>query len=678
MSLGRPGRVAIDTGGTFTDCVFLVGGELRVLKLFSTPQDAGQAMAAALHQIAPAPGAEIRHGTTVGTNTLLEHTGARVAFITTAGFEDTIAIGRQARPRLYQWSNPPAAPLAPPELRFGVEERTLPDGTVAQTATPGSVRDLCREVARAAPEAVAVSLLFSFANPSNERAVAGALEELGVPVSVSHQILPEFREYERGATVLINAYLAPRMGRYLGGLQAGLARHARGLRLHVMQSSGGIVSGEVAAREPVRTILSGPAGGVVGAHRVALRAGYERILSFDMGGTSTDVALVEGDNGRQIRTTHEAQVMGLPVGVPMLDIHTVGAGGGSLARFDGGGALRVGPASAGADPGPACYGKGERPTVTDANLVLGRLDPEGLLGGGVQLDEARARRVLARAKGPLRTVEAFASGIVRVAEATMEKALRTISVERGFDPREFTLVSFGGAGPLHACALAAGLEMPRVLVPRLPGALSALGILMSDMVKDYSRTVMLPLAPTGNNGAGPLTATMHCLEAHFQALEQQGRREMRAEALAATPLRSIDLRYAGQGFELNLEWSGGRAVAERFHRLHQRRYGYADAARPLEVVNARVRMVATSPPLAMPRQRVRPGDGSQAVRRRRRVWFAGRPRTASVYARERLQPGDRLPGPAVITEYSATTVVPPDWRARVDTWQNLILERRYA
>ncbi len=663
-------RVAIDTGGTFTDCVYLAAGAPRVLKLPSTPSDPGAAIERGLAELAQtAPPGEIRHGTTVGTNTLLERSGARVAFVTTAGFEDTIAIGRQARPHLYRWSNPPAAPLAPAALRFGVAERMLPSGEAAQPPAPAELRRLFRELAAAAPEAVAVSLLFSFANPAHERAVAQALEELGVPVSLSHEILPEFREFERGATVLINAYLAPRMGRYLTGLKTRLGRRYPKARLHVMQSSGGIISAVVAAREPVRTILSGPAGGVVGAWRVARQAGFARILSFDMGGTSTDVALVDGAELAEgaagaLRTTREAQVMGLPVGVPMLDIHTVGAGGGSLAGFDRAGALTVGPQSAGADPGPICYGKGERPTVTDANLLLGRLDPRGLLGGGLKLDEDRVRRYFLRAKGPLPTVEAFAAGILRLAEAHMEKALRRISVERGYDPREFTLVSFGGAGPLHACALAEGLEMPRVLVPLLPGALSALGILMSDMVKDYSRTVMEPVdAGTGKR-----------LEAVFRALERAGAAAMRAEGWRGAPRRELDVRYAGQGFELRLD--AGPGFAARFHQLHRQRYGYADERRPLEVVNARVRMIAASPPLALPRHRLRPGAGAQALLHRRRAWFDGKPRPTPVYERERLRPGDRFPGPAIVTEYSATTVVLPAWRARVDAWGNLVLERR--
>jgi N-methylhydantoinase A len=663
-------RVAIDTGGTFTDCVYLDGGAPRVLKLLSTPHDPGVAIEQGLAAVAQAaPPTEVRHGTTVGTNTLLERSGARVAFVTTAGFEDTIAIGRQARPHLYRWSNPPAAPLAPEGLRFGVAERTLPAGEIAQPASAAELRRLFRDLAAAAPEAVAVSLLFSFANPANERAVGAALEELGVPVSLSHQILPEFREYERGAAVLINAYLAPRMGRYLNGLQLRLGKRYPKARLHVMQSSGGIISAAVAAREPVRTILSGPAGGVVGAWRVAQQAGCDRILTFDMGGTSTDVALVDGREARAraeggaLRTARDAHIVGLPVGVPMLDIHTVGAGGGSLAGFDRAGALTVGPQSAGADPGPIAYGRGERPTVTDANLLLGRLDPRGLLGGGLRLDEERVRRCFARAKGPLATVEGFAAGIVRMAEAHMEKALRRISVERGYDPREFTLVSFGGAGPLHACALAEGLEMARVLVPVLPGALSALGILMSDMVKDYSRTIMEPV------GAD----TERRLAAYFRALEREGAADLRAEGWRGVARRELDVRYAGQGFELRLD--AGPGFVARFHRLHRRRYGYADERRPLEIVNARVRLIAPSPPLALPRQRPRPGNGGEALRERRRAWFNGRPRSTPVYERERLRPGDAFSGPAIVSEYSATTVVPPRWRARVDAGGNLILER---
>ncbi|MGH9486736.1 MAG: hydantoinase/oxoprolinase family protein [Terriglobales bacterium] len=653
-----PARVAVDTGGTFTDCVWIDQGGLRVLKLPSTPQDPGQALLDALRHIGAGAG-EIRHGTTVGTNALLERSGARVAFVTTAGFEDTIAIGRQARPELFRWSYPAPAPLAPEPLRFGVPERIGPGGGVLRAPSRNELARLAAAVRVAAPEAIAVSLLFSFANPAHERAVAKALQPLGLPLSLSHRILPEFREYERGTAVLINAYLAPTMGRYLQRLDQHLRRRSHPARLSVMQSSGGIIGAQVAAREPVRTILSGPAGGVVGAWEVARRAGFDHVLSFDMGGTSTDVALVAPGGPR---TTHEAQVLGMPVSIPMLDIHTVGAGGGSLARFDAGGALQVGPESAGADPGPICYGRGEQPTVTDANLVLGRLDAAGLLGGGMRLDLERTRRMMAGAKGSVRTLEAFADGIARLAEATMQKALRVISVERGFDPREFTLVAFGGAGPLHACALAAELEIPRVLVPPLPGALSALGILMSDVVRDYSRTVMLPLGA----GLGPR------LQPVFRQLERQGRQDLRGRRARLRAERLVDLRYAGQGSELTLP--AGANLAARFHRLHRQRYGYADPQRPMEIVSVRVRLVAPSPPLPWTRQRERRRTGRAARQGVRPVWFHGRLRPTAVFGRDLLRPGDRFAGPAIIDEYSATTVLPPGWGARVDGWGNLILE----
>jgi N-methylhydantoinase A len=645
-------RIAIDTGGTFTDCVYEDAGSLRVLKIFSTPRNPADAIVAAVAQIVSHASSgkgplEVRHGTTVGTNTLLERSGARVAFVTTAGFEDTLAIGRQARPSLFDWFASPEPALAPAERRFGVAERTLPNGAILETLAAAALPSLVEAVRACGAESVAVSLLFSFANPAHERAVAEALAGLGIPVSLSHQILPEFREYERASTVAVNAYLAPRMSRYLGELESRITEAHAGAPVSVMQSSGGIVAAAIAAREPVRTILSGPAGGVVGAHHVARLAGFDRIITFDMGGTSTDVALVDGAPA----AGHEAQVAGLPVGVPMLDIHTVGAGGGSLARFDSGGALHVGPQSAGADPGPICYGKGTAPTVTDANLILGRLDPERFLGGQAKLDEARTWEFCAAAKGPLSTVEEFAAGIVRLADATMEKAIRLISVERGRDPRDYTLVSFGGAGGLHACALARALRIPRVLAPCMPGALSALGILISDVVKDYSRTVMAaPDSPT--------------LEAHFRELEQRGKEQMRAERLTGVASRSLDLRYKGQGFELNVP-AGPKFVAA-FHEAHRQRYGYADPARPVEVVNVRTRFVAASKPVKFTKHKLRRSDGRRAIVRR----TAG----TNFYDRELLVPGDVFHGPAVVVEYSATTVIPRGAIARVDAWGNIAVQ----
>jgi len=648
-------RIAIDTGGTFTDCVYSAHGRLHVLKMPSTPADPGEAVLNAITQIAGSEASEIRHGTTVATNALLERKGARVAFVTTDGFEDTIAIGRQARPRLYDLFFTKPAPLAPEELCFGVRERTAFDGEVLCAIEAGELARLREAVRASGAEAIGVSLLFSFANPLNERAVVAALRELGVPVSASHEILPEFREYERGSTVLINAYLAPKMQRYLEPLDG--AFRSAGSRLDVMQSAGGIVPAAVAAREPVRTILSGPAGGVVGALAMAKAAGFARILTFDMGGTSTDVALMTSDAGT--RTTKEAQIMGFPVAVPMLDIHTVGAGGGSIASFDRGGALKVGPESAGADPGPICYGTGEQPTVTDANLLLGRLDPDWFLGGAMKLDGARTQQHLEAAKGALRDVARFAEGIIRVVDSHMEKALRKISVEQGHDPRDFVLVSFGGAGPLHACALARALGMPKVLVPAMPGALSAYGILVSDVVRDYSRTVML--RPDDN-----------AILQHFEALEQQGVRDLAEEGLRGAATRSLDLRYAGQGFELAVPWSKN-FVAE-FHRLHEQRYGYADFERDVEVVNARVRMTARTEELPLERFELQDGDARQAIVASKQVYFEGEWQPANLYDRARLRAGDRFRGTAVIAEYSATTFVPPECRIGVDEYLNMIIE----
>ncbi len=410
-------RIAIDTGGTFTDCVCLDGGRLRVVKVFSTPADPSRAVLEGVQQLGGGDDVEVRHGTTVGTNTMLERTGARVAFVTTAGFEDTIAIGRQARERLYDWFAPAPVRLVPRELRFGVNERVSAEGELLREPTEGELAALVQAVRKSGAQAVAISLLFSFARPETERRVEAALRALGVPVSVSHRILPEFREYERGATTVVNAYLAPKMSRYLLALERRVGEACAGGRVNVMQSSGGIVPARLAATEPVRTVLSGPAGGVVGACKVAQWARYDKIIGFDMGGTSTDVFLADAAKGAE--RTRESVVAGVPIGVPMLDIHTAGAGGGSIARFDAGGMLRVGPESAGADPGPICFGRGERATVTDANFVLGRLDAASFLGGGVKLDRERTLRMMNEQKGALKSVEEFAAGILRVVETQM-------------------------------------------------------------------------------------------------------------------------------------------------------------------------------------------------------------------------------------------------------------------
>jgi N-methylhydantoinase A len=666
-------RIAIDTGGTFTDCVFLRGGRLEILKVPSTPQAPAQAIRHALEQILlpDSDSLDLICGTTVGTNALLERRGGRVALVTTAGFEDVIEIGRQARPRLYDLFVTRPAPLVPRERRFALRERIAADGRILLRPSRAAIARVVRQVARCRPDSVSVCFLFSFANPAHEQAVARALRRRGFLVSVSHEILPEFREFERTATSVINAYLAPVMSRYLGEIEAHAAavqrlaasRTKSSPRVRIMQSSGGIVSARVASREPVRTILSGPAGGVLGAQYVARLAGSGRIISFDMGGTSTDVALVEGD----LRTTNESIVAELPVAVPMLDIHTVGAGGGSIARFDRAGALRVGPESAGADPGPICYGRGELPTVTDAHLVLGRIPPGGLLGGSFPLDESRARRLMNRARGRMPSLESFAQGILDVANATMEKAIRVISIERGYDPRDYALVAFGGAGALHACELAAALRMPRVLVPKFPGALSALGILRADVVKDVSLTVRLT--------AESARAAARELERSLARIEQIGLREMRAEGFSRERVRIerlLDMRYVGQAYELTVSASGNFVAA--FHAAHERRYGYSDPARAVEVVNVRARLCGATPQPDLPRARAAGASPRAALIARRPAMIAGRRVPAAVYDRSRLRPGNRFFGPAIVVEYSATSFVSPAWRARVDAYENILLE----
>jgi N-methylhydantoinase A len=682
----NPLRIAVDTGGTFTDCVWIQDGAMRMLKIFSTPADPSRAIAGALARIATGNREFILlHGTTVGTNTLLERSGARVAFVTTRGFEDTLEIGRQARPRLYDFFFDRVEPLVPAELRFGVAERITPAGGILEKLSASELLRLRRKLSAKRPQAVAISLLFSFANSLHERQVAKALAPLRLPLSLSHIILPEFREYERASTVVVNAYLQPVVERYLEQLQKRVAdlseknhRSARSNsppRIFVMQSSGGIASLRSTIREPVRTVLSGPAGGVVGAHAAAARSGWQRIIAFDMGGTSADVSLVDGSP----RSASEGEVAGLPVRVPMLDIHTVGAGGGSVARFDAGGALRVGPESAGADPGPICYGRGLQPTVTDANLLLGRLRAEHFLGGEFSLDLPRTRKIVAqwlrRQRSPL-SVERFAEGVVEVVNAAMERAIRVVSVERGYDPREFTLVAFGGAGPLHACDLAAALGIPRVLVPAMPGALSAYGILASDLLKDYSRSVLWQVS--GGILAGGLR---QALRREFRQFEQRARREFRDDGWAPPKIfvRTADCRYLGQGFELNvaLDSAMSPSFLDRFHREHLRRYGYANPNAEVEIVTLRLRAILPTP---RPRFGVRSRNSAAATPMRMvekaAVIFAHRKVLSAVISREALFPRRRYAGPAIVTEYSATTVVPPAAKFHVDEAGNLLLETK--
>jgi N-methylhydantoinase A len=707
-SRSQPLRIAIDTGGTFTDCVWMDRGRIRMLKVFSTPDDPSRAIAEALEKIGCRASLILLHGTTVGTNTLLQRKGARVALVTTAGFEDVIEIGRQSRPKLYDLFFDRVEPLVPADLRFGVDERISCDGEILREPSQTELRNLKARLLEKKPEAIAISLLFSFTNPVNELLVAAALQDLGVPLSLSHQILPEFREYERTSTVVVNAYLQPVMQRYLENLEArvhawsgipqglkpgslkrlsGMAEpmpsrstarsnlgegrdingnRGEGSRIFVMQSSGGITALCSAAHEPVRTVLSGPAGGVVGAAAVARRSGCDRIISFDMGGTSTDVALVD----REVRGGNQAEIAGLPVGVPMLDIHTVGAGGGSIARFDAAGALRVGPESAGADPGPICYGRGTQPTVTDANLILGRLQAHRFLGGDFTLDLGRTSRIVSawlKRQGPKLSLEQFATGVIRVVNSTMEKAIRVVSIERGFDPREFVLVAFGGAGGLHACELAAAMRIPRVIVPARPGALSAFGILVSDVVKDYSRTVLWRMLND---------LPVKSLKEEFDNLSRRADKDFRAEGWdgAIERKRTVDVRYRGQGYELNVPYS--QQLMAAFRREHERRYGYSYAAREIELVTLRLRAVIRSPQSRVGETRPDRTNRGGSHPERASTYFEGKKISAVIHDRDLLQPGKKYSGAAVVTEYSATTFVPPGTQFWLDRAENLIVQIR--
>jgi N-methylhydantoinase A len=664
----RKVRVGVDTGGTFTDFVFAVSGRLEIFKLASTPSDPSRAIAAGLQTISDQTGVapknlEVVHGTTVGTNALLERRGARTALVTTRGFEDVLVIGRQARPELYNLNAVRPPPLVPDSLRFGLAGRVTAAGEVIEKLDQAALAALVGRLRKAKVDSVAICLLFSFLDAGFEKQIAEVLSVLGVPLSVSHQILPEYREFERTSTVTINAYLQPLMGSYLQRL----ATNTPSLR--VMQSSGGSISASVAAREPVRTILSGPAGGVVGAMRAARAAGFEKIITFDMGGTSTDVALCQRDG---LRMTNEASVAGLPVAVPVMDIHTVGAGGGSIARVDEGGSLRVGPESAGADPGPACYGRSLLPTVTDAHLLLGHFGGAGLLGGDFNLDESRSEKAMTQlanemskvAGRKVNAVEA-ARGVLVVANTNMERALRRISVERGFDSREFALLPFGGAGGLHAVDLAQALRISQIIVPNSAGALSAVGVLTADVVKDQSRTIMLDVGRD----------TESKLDKSFQEMERTAAAALDREGFPPPQQRherSLALRYKGQSFELEIKQTWGN-LASSFHRAHLERYGYAQE-NTVEIVSARVRSTGVVEKLPERKHKAPRNNAFAKATTKVNAFLNGKKQQVAVYRRDELGVGARLRTPCIVTEYSSTTLIPSDARAKVDNYGNLIIQ----
>ncbi len=595
-------RIGVDSGGTFTDFIAWDGSRLRSHKVRSTPDNPASAILAGLSRFAASA---VVHGSTVATNALLQRTGARVAFVTTRGFEDLLELARQNRADLYDWTPAPRRSLVQDGKRFGIAERVLYDGSVLEPLAESEISRLLDSLGDV--EAVAVCLLHSYANPAHEQRVGAALRAAGFSVSLSSEILPEYREYERAATTVVNAYLSPLMATYLHSLEAELPQ----AKLRVFQSNGGSISVSEASRQAVRTVLSGPAGGLIGAAAVAWTLGIEQFISFDMGGTSTDVSLYDGTPPY----TTEGSAAGLPVRVPMLDIESIGAGGGSVAYFDEGCALRVGPRSAGAVPGPVCYGTGEELTVTDANLLLGRIDAGSFPAGTIRLDADRARAYAERtAKQAGIGVEELALAVVRAANAKMERAIRSVSVERGHAPRDYAMICFGGAGALHACELAAALEIPQVIVPAHAGVLSALGMLVADCVRDYSASAL---------NQEP--------ESAFARLERAALADMRKQGFEqASLVRSIDLRYEGQSYEINVPANQAGA----FDAIHEQRFGYSHAGRATQAVTARVQAVGRTPAAGQP--------DLTAV--------SEQPRYASVY-------------------------VPDGWRMREAPGSNLILER---
>jgi N-methylhydantoinase A len=652
-------QLGVDVGGTFTDLVALVDGEIRATKVPSTPADQASGVMRAIAASGVDAGAIARfaHGMTVATNALLERRGARIALVTTEGFRDVLEIGRQARPSLYDLTRDREPTLLERGLRFTVRERMGPEGVVT-ALHEDSLRAAVEQVREADVEAVAVCLLFAFLHPEHERRVGEALSAAlpGAHVSLSSDVLPEFREFERFATTAANAYLSPRLAAYLDSLAA--QTEAAGVpRPRVMQSSGGVAELGDAGRRAATCVLSGPAGGVVGAAYAAAASGYRDLLSFDMGGTSTDVAPILGG---EAQTTTDSVVAGVPIRHPMVDLHTVSAGGGSIARADAGGALRVGPRSAGADPGPACYGRGgEDATVTDANLLLGYLADGACLGGDVILRRAAAEAALARVGEPL-GLDALqaAHGVVRVADAEMVRALRVVSVERGLDPRRFALVAFGGAGGMHACSLAEELGMTTVLVPRASGVLSALGLAISDLRRDYLEPCLRALDDL--DGAE--------LDAAYAGLEARAADELDGPRCR----RRADLRYRRQAFELTVEAGDAAGLAAAFHAEHERRHGYAMPEEPVELVA--LRLVATVP-VGRPELSEPAAPAGAPAPGRREASFGGEWVRVPVHRRDAMGAGSPVQGPAIVEFAEATCVVRPGWRGAVDGAGTLVLER---
>ncbi len=660
----RSVRIGVDTGGTFTDFFIVRDGTVKIKKIPSTPENPSLAIFEGLRSVLQhTPPSSVVHGTTVATNSLLENKGGRVALITTKGFEDVLFIGRQTRRHLYSLRGEQRIPLLPRKWCFGVEERIFADGTMDKDLSLHKLEDICDKIQKLKIDAVAVSLIHAYANPTHEMIIGKVLKKRKLLASISSQILPEYREYERTLVTTVNAYLMPVMSRYLKDLEIRL----KGVDLRIMQSNEGHILPSTAKQEPLRTALSGPAGGVVAAHYLGRSAGFRNIITFDMGGTSSDVSLIEG----KISRTTESKIGEFPIRLPMIDIHSVGAGGGSIAYLDEGGALRVGPQSAGADPGPACYGKGHFPTVTDANLVLGRLDPDYFLGGHMKIYPEKSKAALLKlAKKMKKTLRETADGIITVAIANMGKAIRVISIERGFDPRNFALFSFGGAGGMHAAEIARQLNMNTIIIPKNAGVLSALGLLLADSIKDYSQSLLKPAKEVKGIE----------LKKAFQALKNKGLQDMKREGFQENEISTVlflDLRYSGQSYEITVPITpldiDKNTYVSKFHRSHQKLYSYYHPERVIEIVNLRIKTIGPSKKIKLKKF---PGEGlnpQKAFVKNQTLCFRGKEHAAQVYDRPLLSPGNRISGSALVVDAESTVFLPPGYTLKVDSFLNLII-----
>ena len=656
-------RIGIDTGGTFTDFVFFIDGQLVVKKIPSTPHNPSVAILAGIKDhVKKPPPPFIIHGTTVATNALLERKGGQISLITTKGFEDILFIGRQNRSNLYSLDGEQRQPLLPRQRCFGIAERTTAAGKIEKTIPTDALEEILDKIIRKKTEAVAVSLINSYANASNELFIKQALKKRNLLYSISSEILPEHREYERTSITTVNAYLIPFLNRYLSNLEKNL-NHAN---LKIMQSNEGYISPSIAKSEPIRTSLSGPAGGVVAAFHLGKTAGIQNLITFDMGGTSSDVSLLDG----QIRRTNESSIGDFPIRMPIIDIHSVGAGGGSIAYLDRGGSLKVGPQSAGAQPGPACYGMGDEPTVTDANLVLGRLVPDFFLGGKMKIYPERSRRAVKKIAGTIgKSIESTAEGIIKIANSTMEKAIRVISIERGFDPRSFGLCSFGGAGGMHAVDVASHLSMSKVIVPKNAGVLSAVGLLLADSIKDYSKSVIKLVDKTGKKE----------LKGLYSKLIKKSIRDMKKEGFVDHQIKifpTLDLRYSGQSYEISIPYKENSSFDSAFHSAHQKLYSYSHLNRPVEIVNIRIKTVGTTKKIQFkknPRHAPNPHD---ALFGEQEFIYGQKTYKSKMYKRSLLRTGNTILSPALIVDDESTTLLPPGWGLTVDNYLNLIIQRK--